>query len=171
LRASLRRWKSQPTTAVAYRMRRRARYLGRWILHSGWYPDPKLRLYHRERARFTGAVHEALQVDGPTAWLEGELYHHTVNTLAEHVASVHRYTSLAAAQLFADGRRQWLLPMLMGSPWAFLRTLLFQQGFRDGYRGLQIAAMAAYYVFLKYRKLGILARGGSLEPQPGGGRS
>jgi hypothetical protein len=52
-----------------------------------------------------------------------------------------------------------------------LRTFFLQQGFRDGYRGLLIALMAAYYVFLKYRKLGALVRGNSLESHPGSGRS
>jgi glycosyltransferase involved in cell wall biosynthesis len=169
LQTSLRRWKTEAPTAVAYRIRRRPRYLGGWIHHSGWYPDPKLRLYRRERARFVNELHERLAVDGPMAWLEGDLNHYTVNTFEEHVRSVRRYTTLAAAQLFAAGRRRWLLPMLFASPWAFLRTFVLQQGFRDGYRGLLIAVMAAYYVFFKYRKLGVLARGRPLESIPGSG--
>lgn len=168
LQASLRRWKNETATAAAYGMRRKACYLGRWIHHSGWYPDPKLRLYRRDRARWVGALHEGLEVSGETGWLDGELHHYTVNSFEEHLRSVRRYTTLAARELFNAGRRRWLGPMLVASPWAFLRTLVFQQGFRDGYRGLLIAVMAAYYVFLKYRKLGVLARGGSLAAGGGG---
>ncbi|HKZ53640.1 MAG TPA: glycosyltransferase family 2 protein [Candidatus Acidoferrales bacterium] len=171
LQTSLRRWKEDTPTAVAYHMRRKARYLGRWIHHSGWYPDPKLRLYRRDRAHFIHELHEKLQVEGLVGWLEGDLHHYTVDTFGEHIRSVRRYTTLAAAQLFAAGRRRWLLPMLFASPWAFLRTFFLQQGFRDGYRGFLIALMAAYYVFLKYRKLGVLVRGGSLESGPGRARS
>lgn len=165
LQTSLHHWKTEPPTAVAYWMRRKARYLGGWILHCGWYPDPKLRLYRRDRARFVGALHESLQVDGRTGWLQGELYHHTVNSFDEHRSRLQHYTTLAAKQLFAAGRRGWRLPLLVASPWVFVRTFFFQQGFRDGYRGGLIAVMAAYYVFLKYRKLGVLVRGGSLEAE------
>lgn len=165
LRGELLQWKARDHEATAFEMPRRARYLGRWIWHSGWYPDRKLRLYRRDRARFVGALHEGLVVAGATRRLEGELYHHTVNSLEEHIRSVRRYTTLAAAQAFAAGSRHWLLPMVVSSPWAFVRTLVFQQGFRDGYRGFLIALMAAYYVYLKYWKLGVLVRGGTLAPE------
>jgi len=171
LQASLRQWKGEEPTAGAYRVRRKAHYLGRWIHHSGWYPDPKLRLYRRDRARFVGALHEGLAVEGPTAWLPGEIHHYTVTTFEEHVRSVRRYTTLAAAQLFAAGQRRWLLPLLVATPWAFVRAFFLQQGFRDGYRGALIALMGAYYVFLKYLKLGALVRGGWLDAEPGSGRS
>jgi glycosyltransferase involved in cell wall biosynthesis len=167
LQQAVQEWKGSPPDAAAYGVQRRAHYIDRWINHSGWYPDPKLRLYHRQRARWVGALHEGLQVDGPTGWLEGELRHYTVTTFAQHVRSVRRYTTLAARQLFVAGRRQWLLPFLFAAPWTFVRTLIFQLGILDGIRGLQIAVMASYYVFLKYWKLGVLARGGVLEAEGG----
>lgn len=167
LQQSVQRWKESEPAAVAYGMQRRAHYIDRWINHSGWYPDPKLRLYRRDRARWVGALHEGLQVEGTTGWLEGELRHFTVNSFEQHVRSVRRYTTLAARQLFSAGRRRWLLPFLFAAPWGLVRTLIFQRGFLDGRRGLQIAVMAAYYVFLKYWKLGVLMRGGSLEAEGG----
>jgi len=50
LRASLLTWKQQPASQAAYEFPRPARYLGKWIRHSGWYPDHKTRLYDRRRA-------------------------------------------------------------------------------------------------------------------------
>lgn len=167
LAAEIAAWKKSAPGAVAYSFPRRARYLGRWIGHSGWYPDVKRRLYRRDAARFVGALHESLVVEGPTAQLRGELRHYTVDSFEEHRRSVRRYTTLAAQQMHAAGRRRWFLPLLAASPWAFLRSFFFQQGFRDGTRGLLIASMAAYYVFLKYAKLGALVRGRTLAPEPG----
>ena len=47
----------------AYTVPRLAQYMGRWILHSGWYPDRKIRLYNRGKARWVGDfVHESVQV-------------------------------------------------------------------------------------------------------------
>ena len=167
LRESLRAWKQQPPAAAAYEFARKANYLGRWIRHSGWYPDYNGRLYRRELARFVGALHESLQVDGPIGRLQGDLYHHAFGSFAEHLAKVNSYSSVAAEELFAAGRRHWLAAMLLAPPWTLLQKFFLRAGFLDGYRGWLIARMAARYVFLKYGKLGVLVRGGSLRPKPG----
>ncbi len=170
LRKSLWAWKQQAPATVAYEFARRASYLGGWIRHSGWYPDRKVRLYRRDRAHFVGRVHESLAVDGPVGRLDGELYHYTARTFSEHVAKVDAYTTLAAEQLFAAGRRRWRLAMLLAPPWTLLHTLILQGGFLDGYRGWLIARMAARYVFLKYRKLGRLIERGASKPEPASGK-
>lgn len=165
-----------PGDAAGFRMPRLAWYRGRWIRHSGWYPDHKLRLYDRRRGRWVGDyVHERVEVDGPVGTLRGDLRHFTCDSLAEHLRTLDRYTTLAAQETYDRGQRRNLprdqsrvLPqviaqaiamMLAGPPWKFLETYLFRQGFRDGSSGLVIAAMAGYYVFRKYAKLWQLARG------------
>jgi len=164
LRASLRAWKQQPAAKVAYAFPRKAHYLGGWIYHSGWYPDSKPRLYRRDRGRFVGKPHDSVQADGPVGRLEGELYHHTFRTVEEHLAKVEFFTTLAAEDLFLCGRRRWLPAMLLAPPWAFVHKLIMQAGFLDGSRGWTIARLTARYTFLKYRKLGVLVRGGALKP-------
>lgn len=163
LQAELRAWKEQSQQAVAYAMPRKTYYLGRWILHSGWYPDYKVRLYRRDRAHFVGSLHESVMADGPLGKFRGELLHYTCNSLTDHVAKVNFFTSLAARELHAQKHRHWLLPLLVQPAFTFLRTYLFQQAFRDGYQGFLIATMAGVYVFLKYAKLGVLVSGGTLD--------
>jgi glycosyltransferase involved in cell wall biosynthesis len=137
----------------AYTMPRMARYLGRWILHSGWYPDRKVRLYDRRKARWVGDyVHESVQVNGSIGHLDCNLLHYTCSSLSEHLKTMDRYTTLAAQELVAQGRKiQW--PDLVLDPlWTFIRTYFFQAGFLDGIEGLTIAFMAAFYNFLKFAK-------------------
>jgi glycosyltransferase involved in cell wall biosynthesis len=171
LRASLLAWKQSIPEAVAYQVGRRANYLGKWIWHSGWYPEYHLRLYRRDRARFVGALHESLRADGPTGRLAGDLLHYTVRSLAEHYAKLEVFTTLAAEDAYARGGRRWRGAMYAAAPWTFLKRLVFQLGFLDGYRGVLIAWTSALYVWMKYRKLGQLVRGGKLErrawPQAG----
>lgn len=164
LRESLRAWKKRPAAEVAYVFPRKAHYLGGWIYHSGWYPDAKPRLYRRDRGRFVGVPHDAVEVDGAVGRLEGDLYHHTFRTVEEHLAKVEFFTTLAAEDLFSRGRHRWLPTMLLAPPWAFVHKLIVQAGFLDGFRGWTIARLTARYTFLKYRKLGVLVRGGALEP-------
>ena len=72
-------------------------------------PDYQLRLYDRRRARWTGRhVHESVAADGPVAHLRGELLHYAYRDLSHHVQTMDRYTTLAARQMWEDGRRAGL---------------------------------------------------------------
>jgi glycosyltransferase involved in cell wall biosynthesis len=143
----------------AYDMPRLAQYCGRWILHSGWYPDRKLRLYHRERASWTGEfVHESVRVSGSIGHLEGKLLHFTCNSVDDHLRTLNRYTTLAARELDARRAPVPLWKMALDPAWTFFRTYIVQQGFRDGPEGFTIARMAALYTFLKYSKARELRR-------------
>jgi glycosyltransferase involved in cell wall biosynthesis len=136
-----------------YTMPRMARYLGRWILHSGWYPDRKIRLYDRRKGRWVGDfVHESVHVEGRVGQLENAILHFTCDSLSEHVKTMERYTTLAAQEIAA---RQIPVPIwrvIVDPPWTFLKSYVLQRGFLDGREGLTIAYMAAFYTFLKYAK-------------------
>lgn len=137
----------------AYTMPRLAQYLGRWILHSGWHPDRKVRLYDRRKAHWVGSyVHESVQVDGSVGHLESNLIHYTCDSLSQHLQTMDRYTTLAAEQLVAEKVRIGLRHLLLDPPWTFVRTYFLKRGFLDGMEGLAIAYMAALYNFVKYAK-------------------
>ncbi len=137
----------------AYTVPRLAQYLGRWILHSGWYPDRKVRLFNRTRGRWTGDyVHESVQVDGRIGHLKSNLLHFTCNSLSEHLKSMDHYTTLAAEQIVAQKKPIGLRHVLAEPVWAFVRTYFVKLGFLDGIEGLAIAYMAAMYDFVKYAK-------------------
>ena len=148
-------WHIKKTGPVydAYTMPRLAKYLGRWILHSGWYPDRKVRLYDRNKARWVGEyVHESVVVEGRVGHLESDLLHFTCDSLSEHLKSMDRYTTLAAEQFVSMGRRVGVRHLLGVPLWTFWRTLVIKRGFLDGIEGLTIAYMAALYNFVKYAK-------------------
>jgi len=137
----------------AYTMPRLARYLGRWIYHSGWYPDRKVRLYHRDRAKWVGDfVHESVQARGRVGRLQSNILHFTCESLSEHVKTMDRYTTLAAQELAARKVKVPLTRIIADPAWTFLKSYFLQRGFLDGPEGLTIAHMAAFYTFLKYSK-------------------
>ncbi len=137
----------------AYTMPRLAQYLGRWILHCGWYPDRKVRLYHRAKANWTGNfVHESVEVNGRIGHLESNLLHFTCDSLSEHLKTMDRYTTLAAEELVSRKQKILLRNMILDPAWTFTKTYFIQRGFQDGLEGLTIAYMAALYTFLKYAK-------------------
>jgi glycosyltransferase involved in cell wall biosynthesis len=152
--AAIGNWKDSEPAADGYRFARRARYLGRWILHSGWYPDYKVRLFNRRKAGWGGKyVHESVMVNGRIETMPGEILHYTCDTLEEHLQRIELYTDLAAQEMLercetVNFLQRWFDPL-----WVFFHTYFFRLGVLDGHQGFLIAIMAARYVSRKYTKL------------------
>ena len=156
LRNALLAWKQKEPDHAVYEFARRAWYVGGWINHSGWYPDRQRRLFRRDVARFSGIVHESLQFKGEPGCLGGDLLHYTICSFAEHEEKVERYTTLAAQQMYAAGKRSWRAAMWLATPWNWFSGYVLHLGFLDGSRGWVIARMAARSTWLKFKKLGML---------------
>jgi glycosyltransferase involved in cell wall biosynthesis len=144
---------SEPA-ARGYRIPRVTWYLGRWIRSTDWYPDYQLRLYDRRAGKWNGRrVHESVDLQGAPGVLRHELQHYAYRDISHHLATIDRYTTLAAEQWLAEGRRTSGFEMLVHPRLAFLRNYLLRGGFRDGAAGLLVSRLNAYYVFLKFAKL------------------
>ena len=167
LKSEIARLKSAEAQADAYQFSRMAFYLGRWIKHSGWYPDYKIRLYLKNKAAWQGSfVHESLLVNGTVAQLKGHLLHYTCNSLSEHLIRLDRYTSLAAEELYLNGNSGGYFQLLFSPPLTFIRTYLVKSGFRDGRHGYLIACLASFYNFMKYAKLRELKKNSQMKQNP-----
>lgn len=141
--------------ADAYEVNRRVFYLGRWIKYSGWYPDRRIRLFRRERARWEGTnPHDWLVCRaGKTARLEADLLHYSYRDMAHHLQTMNFFTDISSRELYKKNRRSGLFQMLFHPTFSFFKKLVLKQGWRDGMPGFIIAVGTAYYVFLKYAKL------------------
>jgi len=137
-----------------FEVRRHVHYLGRWIDHGGWYPDWKLRVVRRARARWTGSdPHDRLHVDGRSARLEADLVHFTYRDFAHQLRTVDRFSEVVAEGWLKEGRRFSLLDALLHPPAKFLECYVWKRGFLDGWPGFVIAMTSAFYVFAKQVKL------------------
>ena len=137
-----------------YRIPRVTWYLGQWIRSTDWYPDYQLRLYDRRAARWNGRrVHESVEADRPPGILRHELQHYAYRDISHHLATIDKYTTLAAEQWLSEGRRTNGFEMFFHPRFAFIRNYLLRGGFSDGAAGLLVSRMNAYYVFLKLAKL------------------
>jgi glycosyltransferase involved in cell wall biosynthesis len=144
---------AQPAVG-GFRIPRVTFYLGRWLRSTDWYPDYQLRLYDRRAGRWSQrAVHESVEMAGPTATLRHELQHFAYRDVSHHLSTIDRYTTLAAAEWRAQGRRTSALAIAVHPPLAFLRNYVLRRGFRDGAAGFLVSGLNSVYVFLKLVKL------------------
>lgn len=146
--------------ATGWKMPRMSSYLGRWIRHGTWYPDLSLRLFDRRHGHWGGNdPHDRVELEGPPAGrLKSRLLHHPYRNLGEHLQTIDRYTSIMAQGMWERGRRARLSDVVLRPGVRFFRFYFLEAGFLEGWRGLLLAYLAAYYVRLKYAKLLILQR-------------
>jgi hypothetical protein len=113
-----------------------------------------LRLYDRRAGRWNGRrVHESVDLQGAPGQLRHELQHYAYRDLSHHLATIDRYTTLAAEQWLAEGRTTNGFELFFHPRFAFIRNYLLRGGVRDGEPGLLISKLNSYYVFLKLAKL------------------
>jgi glycosyltransferase involved in cell wall biosynthesis len=153
LAASLVRALEAPASTI-YRMPRRNRFLGRWLRHGEGYPDWSARLFDRRTARWSDdAVHEKVLYAATPGTLEGDLLHDSAEDLARYLDKQNRYTTLAAQELHARGRRAGAPQLLLSPLVRFVKFYLLRLGFLDGVPGLVHISIGCMNSFFKYAKL------------------
>ena len=140
---------------------RKNQFLGRWLRHGGFWPDPKLRFFRRGSGRFEDrAVHEDVRLDGKTGQIRyGSLIHHSYPTLSDYIEHMNRYSSLGAEMVVARGKVRFSVINIVARPLAtFVYNYLFRLGLLDGREGLLLHLYHAAYVSWKYAKAWELSR-------------
>jgi len=140
----------------AYFFNRLTNYCGKWIRHTGWYPDRKLRLCDSRKGAWGGEnPHDKyiLQVGATQKFIEGDLLHYSYYTITEHISQVNKFTDISSREIFLKRKKASLLKIIFKPVWKFLRDFIFKLGFLDGYYGFVISAVSAFATFTKYLKL------------------
>ncbi len=142
--------------ADGYTMNRMTNYAGKWIKHSGWYPDIKLRLFDRRKGKWIGLIiHEKFELykGGQIKHLNGDLLHFSFYSVDEHRRQSDKFTSLGAKADYEKGKKAPVYK-IWGSPIVkFLKDYIFNLGFLDGREGFVICWISAGASYAKYQKL------------------
>lgn len=160
LRQSIEQTLTAPDDNQVYSCTRRNLFLGRFMRHSGWYPDRVNRLYANQRYRYNdNLVHESLNTNGAKVVpLNGDLLHLTCRDFFAFQRKQLRYAEEWANQRHQAGKRCGYLSILTHTLGAFCKTWLLRAGFLDGKQGLLLAVVNAQYTFNKYAALWALGR-------------
>jgi (heptosyl)LPS beta-1,4-glucosyltransferase len=139
-----------------YSVNRLTNYCGKWIKHSGWYPDVKVRLFPKETSHWQGEfVHEELVY--PTNLnvieLEGHLLHYSYYDFVEHRARADKYSALTAQKMNSQGKKASVFKPILSGVGRFVSMYIFKLGVLDGYMGFKIAQISAQSNVFKYQEL------------------
>ncbi|AKD03125.1 glycosyltransferase family 2 protein [Pontibacter korlensis] len=142
--------------ADAYSMNRLTNYCGKWIHHSGWYPDTKVRLFDRTKAVWGGEnPHDKIILDKGASLqhLRGDLLHYSYYSVSQHLGQINKFTDASSNAMIRGGKTVFL-PMVIIKPlFRFFRAYVLKRGFLDGPEGFIISVSSAVSVYYKYVKL------------------
>jgi len=135
-------------------------FLGRWIRHGGFYPDPKLRLIRRGAGRFEEyGAHPTIKLIGQTRQLKHALLHNAYPTLRGYIDHMNSYSAAGAEIAVAHGQQSFNpINIVIRPAFTFIYNYFFRLGFLDGREGLLLHLYHAVYVSWKYSKAWELAR-------------
>lgn len=141
----------------AYRIPRLSSFCGRYMRHSGWYPDYVVRLFRQDAGKFSDdLVHEKLNIDGRIGTLQNHFIHETFHDLESLLAKVNQYSSAGADMLNRKNKSTSLKRAVLSAVWAFFRTYILRAGFLDGAEGFMVAVSTAEVTYYRYAKLRLL---------------
>jgi glycosyltransferase involved in cell wall biosynthesis len=148
------------STSNGFWIPRKNFFLGRWIKHGGFYPDPKLRLIRRGAGHFEEyGAHPTIKVQGPTSQLQHAMIHNAYPTLRGYIDHMNSYSSMGADVAIGKGRVSFSLANIVFRPLlTFVYNYFIRLGFLDGREGLLLHLYHAVYVSWKYSKAWELAR-------------
>jgi glycosyltransferase involved in cell wall biosynthesis len=140
-----------------YSFNRLTSYCGKWIRHSGWYPDTKLRLWDKRKGRWGGVnPHDRVMMNEQSriSHISGDLHHYSYHTIKDHIDQINRFSEIAARAAYAEGRKaNLLLDIILNPLLTFFKKYFLKLGALDGKQGFMIAIHTSYGKFLKYIKL------------------
>ena len=159
-----------PGKESAYAVPRRSSFCGRFMKHSGWWPDYVVRLFRSGAARFSeDAVHERLIVTGTTRKLREPVLHEAIVDLDQMILKMNAYSTAGANMKLSRGGGASLVGAVWHGLWAFFRTYVLRLGFLDGREGFMLAvanAEGSYYRYVKLMLLERQQRNGARRPDP-----
>ena len=139
--------------ADAYKMPRKTFYVYRWINYC-WYPDMKVRLFHRETSRWGGTnPHDRIETRGSNiVQLKGDIEHYSFDSVSAHLITMDKFTEIGADELIRKNKSFNIFSPITHSAWTFLQMYFLKRGFLDGFLGLVISVLSATHTFTKYSK-------------------
>jgi glycosyltransferase involved in cell wall biosynthesis len=152
--AEIRAIVSTPGGLDAYWMPRRNFFMGKWIKHSGWYPNYRQpQLFRKGRMRYDQKpVHEGYELSGdkPIGRLKNAIWQFPFKNMAEVMHKANRYSSLGAEKI--QHKQISMGSALVHGIWSFVKHYVFKLGFLDGWAGFVIALGNFEGTFYRYVK-------------------
>ena len=128
----------------AYFVSRLNNFFGKWMKHTGLFPDFSIRLFDKTKAKFNNRkVHESVESEN-VGYLKNYFLHYAYESIEEFIAKQNRYSSM--------GAKKNKFKAVISPYWTFFKLYFLKLGFLDGWEGFIVSKLYAEYTFWKYIK-------------------
>jgi len=156
LSGSIKTAKENLAKGKAYQLNRLTSFCGKWIRHSGWYPDRKIRLWYKQDGAWGGLnPHDTVMLNSGVVVekLSGTLLHYSFDSINQHIEQIKKFSDIAAQQAMKKGKNAGFIEIGIYPFLFFIKRYIFKLGFLDGFYGFVVCANSAYFKMLKFIKL------------------
>ncbi len=140
-----------------YKVPRKNYFMGRWIRHSGWYPNFRQpQLFRNGKMSYTmDPVHEGYVKNSgkDIQTTKSFIWQFPFKNTEEIMHKANRYSTLGARKLNSKGTVGSVTKAIYHGLWAFIKHYIFKFGFLDGGAGFVIAFGNFEGTFYRYLKL------------------
>ena len=138
-----------------YSLPRKNMIFGKWIENTGWYPDYHVRLFRKNKGRFSeGKVHEEIQLDGNIKELINPILHINYDSIQEFLQKmIFSYTITEASSKVKNGYKYSPSDFFKMPISEFMKRYFAQDGYKDGMHGLVLSTLMAFYHFIIFLRL------------------
>ncbi len=137
-----------------YKIPRLTYHMGKFIYHSGWYPQKKYRLFKKNCAVWVGEnPHDYIEIKGKGKNLKGNIIHYSFKDLSHQVDTINKFSSIVAFNKYHQNKKFSVLRCIIKPLVKFIEIYIFKKGFMDGFPGFTIAVASSFSTFLKNAKM------------------
>lgn len=137
-----------------YQVPRKNKIFGKYLEHTGWYPDYQVKLFKNGKAKYPcQTVHEQLKVDGEIGTLKNDLFHYHYNSVSQFLDRLNKYTTNDADYLLKKGERVIWSDAIKFPADEFFRRFFLWEGYKDGLHGLVLSLLQSFSRLVVFAKM------------------
>jgi (heptosyl)LPS beta-1,4-glucosyltransferase len=140
-----------------YKIPRKNIIFGKWMKHSGWWPDLNIRFFKKDSVVWNNNIHSVPSTKGNGLDLpqlpELSIKHRHYSSVEEYITRMNKYTTIQAKELNKKGIEFKWKDVLYKPSAEFLRRYFAEQGYKDGLHGLTLALLQVLSELVVYVKL------------------
>jgi heptosyltransferase-2 len=136
---------------VAFWFKRIFYYKGRPMVNNSFNKDRAIRLFRKSKCRYSEKlVHETLSIQGKSGHLKESIHHYSFKSKEDFLEKRLQYSKLKAKELYQKGTKTNLYHLSVRPAFRFFKYYILGLGFLNGKRGLEIAGILGYHVYMRY---------------------
>lgn len=138
---------------VAYFVKRKFHFMGKYIRYGGWQNDKAVRLFNKNYCRYTGLVHEVIHTEGKVGTLKEKVDHFSYKSFDNYNNKLNLYSKLQSESLYEKNRRPNAYHFFFRPFYRFCWQYFYRLGVLDGKEGFILAYVHSFSIFKRYLQL------------------